>query len=62
MYAGTNPLGDIDLSDVGAVYEIKTNQQDIGVKTRAIKIKPKEEGKESGASEFYEGSVKILTK
>jgi hypothetical protein len=62
VYAGTNPLGDIDLRDVGAVYEIKTNPQDIGVKTRAIQIKPKEEGQESGASEFYEGSVKILTK
>jgi hypothetical protein len=62
VYAGTNALGDIDLKDIGAVYEIKTKQQDIGVKTRAVKIRPKEGGKDSGASEFYEGSVKIMTK
>jgi hypothetical protein len=62
VYAGTNPLGDIDLKDIGALYEIKTKQQDIGVKTRAVKIKPKEEGKDSGASEFYEGSMTVMTK
>ena len=62
VYAGTNPLGDIDLKAIGAVYEVKTKQQDIGVKTRAVKIRPKEGGKDSGASEFFEGSVKIMTK
>ena len=62
VYAGTNPLGDIDLKAVGTVYEVKTKQQDIGIKTRAIKISPKEGGKNSGASEFFEGSVKIMTK
>ena len=62
VYAGTNALGEIDLKDIGAVYEIKTKQQDIGVKTRAVKIRPKEEGKESAASEFYEGKVTVKTK
>jgi hypothetical protein len=62
VYAGTNPLGDIDLKAIGAVYEVKTKQQDIGVKTRAVKIRPKEGGKDTGASEFFEGSVKIMTK
>lgn len=62
VYAGTNPLGDIDLKAIGAVYEVKTKQQDIGIKTRAVKIRPKEGGKDSGASEFFEGSVKIMTK
>jgi len=62
VYAGTNPLGDIDLKAIGAVYEVKTKQQDIGVKTRAVKISAKEGGKDTGASEFFEGSVKIMTK
>jgi len=62
VYAGTNLLGDIDLKAVGTVYEVKTKQQDIGIKTRAVKIRPKEGGQDSGASEFFEGSVKIMTK
>ena len=62
VYAGTNPLGDIDLEASGSVYEVKTKQQDIGVKTRAVKIRPKEGTKEAGASEFYEGQVPIKTK
>ena len=62
VYAGTNPLGDIDLEASGSVYEVKTKQQDIGVKTRAVKIKPKEGAKDAGASEFFEGKVTIKTK
>ena len=62
VYAGTNPLGDIDLKAVGTVYEVKTKQPDIGIKTRAVKISAKEGGKDSGASEFFEGKVTLKTK
>ena len=62
VYAGTNPLGDIDLEASGSVYEVKTKQQDIGVKTRAVKIRPKEGAKDAGASEFFEGKVTIKTR
>jgi hypothetical protein len=62
VYAGTNPLGEIDLKAAGTVYEVKTRQQDIGIKTRAIKISPKEGSKGSGASEFFEGKVPLKTK
>jgi hypothetical protein len=41
---------------------VKTKQQDIGIKTRAVKIKSKEGSKETGASEFFEGQVAIKTK
>jgi hypothetical protein len=62
VYAGTNPLVEIDLKAVGTVYEVKTKQPDIGIKTRAVKISPKEGGKDSGASEFFEGKVTLKTK
>ncbi len=62
VYAGTNPLGDIDLEASGPVYEVKTKTQDIGVKTRAVKIKAKEGAKEGAAAEFFEGQALIRTK
>ena len=62
VYAGTNPLGDIDLEASGPVYEVKTKRQDIGVKTRAVKIKAKEGTMEAGAAEFFEGQALITTK
>lgn len=62
VYAGTNPLGEIDLKAVGTVYEVKTKQPDIGIKTRAVKISAKEGGKDTGASEFFEGKVTLKTK
>ncbi len=62
VYAGTNPLGDIDLEASGPVYEVKTKTQDIGIKTRAVKIKVKEGAKEGGAAEFFEGQALIRTK
>jgi hypothetical protein len=61
VYAGTNPLGDIDLRAIGTVYEVKTKQQDIEIKTRAVKISPKEGRKDSEASEFFEGKVTLKT-
>ncbi len=62
VYAGTNPLGDIDLEVAGSVYEVKTKQQDIGIKTRGVKLRLKEGTKEAGAAEFFEGGVTIRTK
>ncbi len=61
VYAGTNPLGDIDLKSSGAVYEVKTQAKDIGSKSRTVKVKLKEGGSGSGASEFFEGMVTIRT-
>ena len=62
VYAGTNPLGEIDLKTSGSVYEVKTKQQDIGIKTRAVTIRPKEGAPGSGASEFFEGKATLKTK
>ncbi|MBM4330158.1 MAG: DUF4384 domain-containing protein [Deltaproteobacteria bacterium] len=62
VYAGTNPLGEIDLKASGSIYEVKTKQQDIGIKTRAVKIRPKEGAPGSGASEFFEGKATLKTR
>ena len=62
VYTSTNPLGEIDLKSAGTVYEVKTKQQDVGIKTRAVKISAKEGGKDSGASEFFEGKATLKTK
>lgn len=62
VYAGTNPLGEIDLEASGSVYEVKTKTEDVGIKTRAVKIKAKEGAKEAGAAEFFEGQALIQTK
>ena len=60
VYASLTQLGDLNLQDVGGVYEVKTKANDVGVRTRGIKIKEKAEGKEA-SSEFYEGKVVVQT-
>jgi hypothetical protein len=59
VYSSTNPMGDIDLKSSGAVFEVKTQEKDIGSKSRAVKVKFKVVGSGSGASEFFEGAVTI---
>ena len=61
VYSSLTPLGDIDLQETGGVYHVKTTANDVGVRTRGIKLKEKEEGKEPTASEFFEGKVIVRT-
>ncbi len=59
VYASTSPVGDLDLTAAGNVYQVKT--KDAGVKTRAVNIKVKTGDKGSGAAEFYEGKAAVKT-
>jgi hypothetical protein len=74
LYSSTTPLGDINLKAEGGVYQVKTREIDIGIKTRGVKIKGIDEDlstkKSVGvaekknklqASEFFEEHLKIRT-
>lgn len=63
VYAGSSQLGDIDLESASGIYDIKTKPADIGVKTRGVKIKQKEDnaGKQIPV-EFSEASASLVTK
>ena len=61
VYSSLAPLGDINLKETGCVYQVKTVANDVGVRTRGIKLKEREEGKEPAASEFFEVKVIVHT-
>src|SRR3989338_745639 len=61
VYASTSPLGDIKLEADGEIYQVMTNAEDIGDKTRGVKIKEKAGGKGISASEFFEDKVVVRT-
>lgn len=61
VYSSLTPLGDIKLEGTGGVYQVKTTAKDVGVRTRGVKLKEKEAGKEQPASEFFEGKVIVRT-
>jgi hypothetical protein len=60
VYAGTAPLGDVNLADAGSVYAVDDNLNDTGSKSRGIKIK-KKEGQSKAAAEFFETNLIIKT-
>jgi len=62
IYASVSELGDLSLNKEGAVYAVKTKPQDIGIKTRSIKIKDVTEGNIQQAAEFSEGKVIVKTR
>lgn len=62
VYASTSPLGEIGLKAEGGVYQITTRAQEIGTKTRGIKLTGKAGNKAaSEASEFHESTVAVRT-
>ena len=61
VYSSLTPLGDINLQETGGVYQVKTTANDVGVRTRGVKLKEKETSKDQAASEFFEGNVVVQT-
>jgi hypothetical protein len=64
VYAGSSPLGDLDLQVQGAFYQVKTADQDMGTKTRGLKLqaaKGGQTGKEAAVSEFFEAKQTVKT-
>jgi hypothetical protein len=62
VYASVAELGDIDLKQEGPVYEVKTKSQDIGVKSRGIKIKETSSGTAQKPVAFSTGALIVKTK
>jgi hypothetical protein len=63
VYASTSSLGELSTATRGGVFKVKTKAEDIGVKTRGLKIAQKDE-KTAGsqnAAEFFEGSINVAT-
>ena len=60
VYASSTELGNINLQAAGSVYEVKTDSQDVGVKTRGILLKEKTAGTKPAES-FFESKVTIKT-
>ncbi len=63
VYASTAPLGEIATVTKGGVYRVTTNEADIGVKTRGVKLLQKTTGPAAVpvASEFYEDRATVKT-
>jgi hypothetical protein len=61
VYSSTSVLGDINVEDMGGVYQVKTRHADIGDRTRGVKLKEKFGNKGSSASEFFEGETTLKT-
>ena len=62
VYASTSPLGEIGLKAEGGVFQVQTKTEDVGIKTRGIKLTQKGEGPSSGVSEFSEIAATVSTK
>lgn len=59
------PLGNLDLEEKGAVYQVKTADQDMGMKMRGLKLQAVKEssaGKKLAACEFFETKQTVKTK
>lgn len=61
-YASTSPLGDIGQKVEGGVYQVQTKTEDVGIKTRGVRISHKSGGSGPGVSEFNENGATITTK
>jgi hypothetical protein len=61
IYAGTSPLGDINLAAQGNVYQVVTQSADVPRLTRGLKIQEKDSGRKDSPSEFSEEALSIRT-
>jgi len=61
LYTSTAPLGDISLAKEGGVYQVKTGEKDVGIKTRGVTLKETVDSGKSHASEFFEERLTIKT-
>jgi hypothetical protein len=59
VYASSAPLGEISTQTRGGVYQVKTKANDIGIKTRGIKLV--EAGGKLGPAEFSEANATVKT-
>lgn len=63
LYTSTAPLGDLALESQGNVYQVKTPTEDIGLRTRGVKVSQPVHGKAkaAAAAEFFEATAVVNT-
>lgn len=62
VYASSSEIGDADMENMGdVVYAVKDNLEDLGVKTRGVKIVKKKEETSVAGAEFYEARCSLKT-
>ena len=61
MYAGTAPLGDINLETQGDVYRVVSKPTDLPLLSRGLKIQKKDGEKQAVPAEFSEEMLSIKT-
>lgn len=61
VYGSLTPLGDITLQESDNLFKVQTATKDVGVKTRGIKLKDRDENNNPAASEFFEGKTSVHT-
>lgn len=61
VYASTAPLGEIDLAPAGGVYQIKTESEKVGERSRAISLKEKNPAEQAKVAEFSENQIVFTT-
>ena len=69
VYASTSPLGEIESSPQGGVYQVKTAAADVGIRTKGINISKKAspsgaagpDTSKDKAAEYYEETIAIST-
>jgi hypothetical protein len=64
LYASSDPLGEISTAAQGGVFHVKTRPEDVGMKTRGIKIGEREESSSAApkAAQFFEKTVRVTTR
>lgn len=64
LHASSAPLGDLEVEPKGGVYQVKSAEKEIGVKSRGIKLMggvSSSQGEPKGA-EFVETKIEVVTK
>ena len=62
LYASTKPLGQADVQDADSVFIVTSKEEEMGVKTRGIRLSDKNQVMDVNAGEFFESSFEIIIK
>jgi hypothetical protein len=62
IYASVSELGDLNLQQEGSIYTVTNTPQDIGIKSRSVKIKAVTPGAAPQQAEFSEGKAIVKTR
>jgi hypothetical protein len=61
VFAGTTPLGEVDIAERGGLFEVKTRSSEVAERTRGVKLISKSGNTGAAAAEFFEGKATLKT-